>query len=334
MNYSAASGDASIIEAFTRGSNVVIRGVSPGQTTVTATATNEAEKSASVEFQVLSVNLPPIFTDSVTEDAVGVGRIGFWRLYSLFVEPGEEEMTFEATSDFPGLAVALTDSLVYFTGTSAGRAQVTLTATDPHGDEASGTITVTIWEPVVVVDEDFEDEAALDDWRECGTADDEDITNLWIDDGSLFVEGLSSQFIGSACTLVDGADIEIRSSLRPEQTGYSGFQWVTNGDGGDRFYRIFFGAFTENRNWIVTADTLLIAGDNSASVRLGSSQEYRVVFSKTIMYVSVDGNVVFTEALQTNTNSNMTEFWLVATSSVGEFEDVTVTARPGQRRPS
>ena len=331
LNYSASSGDASIVEAFTRGSNVVIRGVSPGQATVTATATNENEQSESVTFQVLSVNLPPIFTDSVTEDEVGVGRVGVWELYQLFEEPGDEEMTFEATSDFPGLAVVLTDSLAFFAGTSAGQARVTLTATDPHGDEASGTISVTVWEPEVVFEDDFATDASLEDWEECGQADRDD-TDLRIENGVLSVEGLSDGWLGCAIRSAGGAEeFEFTTTMRLGTGALAPIIWTTGAT--PPHYRLYVGSFTDDRNWILFAagtDSLeTLADGNASGVVLDQFVEYRVAFSSGILIFSVDGDAVATLQLP-NTAPAIDALYLGAPyQGVVDYDDVIVTSRPG-----
>ncbi|MCE2398597.1 MAG: hypothetical protein J4F34_06045 [Gemmatimonadetes bacterium] len=329
LTYSGVSADESIAEAFGRGGAVFVRGVSPGQTSVTATATNESDLSESVEFQVLVTNQAPEFTDSVTADEVGVGRFGRWRLHSLFVEPDGDSMTFAATSNFPGLAVALTDSFVNFTGASAGQAQVTLTATDPHGEAGSGTISVDVWAPEVVFVDEFDSDASLDDWNEL-----DDETELTIVNGALVVKSLADGRYGIAeRSGEDVAEFYLDITTRIEAGGQTGTIWFVNND---EAYRLLFGNFADDNNWLFhrwggADDGWLEVGEgNSSLIALDRYRTYSIIMYDMGMQILVDGqvaeNVIFSDF---EASTIMAGLWLIGTEDGTEYDRVQLSGRPG-----
>ena len=326
LSYSASSADAKIVGASVRvGSTVAFRGLSPGQTTVTVTATDQGGKSADVGFQVLVTNQPPMFTGAITEDAVGVGRSGRWELYSLFEEPSGEEMTFEATSDFPGLIVALTDTFAYFTGASEGQAKVTLTATDPHGDKGSGTISVTIWEPEVVFVDEFDSDASLDDWES------DDDTDLTIDNGALVVTSLTQGRYGIAIRSGDGIG-EFTLDLTTRLETQAGVIWFVSDS---EVYRVLLGNLADGDNWSYhrwggSAWVEVSAASSSLVVLDDRYRKYSIVMYDMAMQLLVDGQVVETVTHSDFTASpTMRNLWLIGTGEGTEYDRVQLSGRPG-----
>ena len=330
LSYSAVPADGSIVETFTRGSQAVIKGLSPGQTTVTVTATNEGGKSAQVEFQVLVTNQPPMFTGAVTEDAVGVRRFGRWELDSLFEEPSGEEMTFEATSDFPGLIVTLTDTFAYFTGASEGQAKVTLTATDPHGDKGSGTISVTVWEPEVVFVDEFDSDASLDDWEASQH------TELAILDGALQVRTVNDSFFGIASR--SGEDIDefiLDLTTRMKTGGRAGVIWFASNDDA---YRLLLGGDNGNDYWSfhrwggATQGWLEVGDGTSSLVAVDRYRTYSIImYAMGIQFLS-DGQIVANMIFDDFTaDPTMASPWLIGdTGDDGtEYDRVQLSGRPG-----
>ena len=331
LSYSASSADAKIVGASVRvGSTVAFRGLSPGQTTVTVTATDQGGKSADVGFQVLVTNQPPMFTGAITEDAVGVGRSGRWELDSLFEEPSGEEMTFEATSDFPGLIVALTDTFAYFTGASEGQAKVTLTATDPHGDKGSGTISVTIWEPEVVFVDEFDSDASLDDWEADTTA-----TELAIVDGALVVKSIRANFYGIAARSGEGVgeftlDLTTRLETPAGVETQAGVIWFVSDS---EVYRVLFGNF-DGDNWSYhrwNDQWVEVSAANSSLIALDDRyRKYSIVMYDMAMQLLVDGQVVETVTHSDFTASpTMRDLWLIGTGEGTEYDRVQLSGRPG-----
>ena len=326
LSYSAFSAYSSIVEAsISSGSDVALRGASPGQTTVTVTATDDGGNSESVEFQVLVTSEPPMFTGAVTADAVGVGRFGTWDLYQLF-EPAGKEMTFEATSDFPGLIVGLTDSLAYFTGTSEGQAQVMLTATNRHGGQGSGTISVTVWTPELVFVDEFDSDASLDDWETLN----ED-TELTIVDEALVVTFLGSGDYGIAARSGENVDeFYLDITTRIETGGLTGVIWLPSAD---ERYRLLLGDFDDDANWRIhrwDKEWMEVHEGNSPLVSLDQYRTYSIILYDWGMHLLVDGQDALLLIFGTFTaTTTMGSLWLIGSEDGTEYDRVQLSGRPG-----
>ena len=223
LTYSASSADESVVEAFIRGT-VFVRGVSPGQTTVTARAVNESDKSASVEFQVLVPNQPPTFIDSVTEATVALNRSIMWNLNEFFEEPDGDEMTFTATSSNERtVGVSVSDSLAEVSGLSDGESQVTLTATDPHGESGTGVVDVMVRVPTTLFEDEFDDERTLSDYTY------PDTMEVSVEGGLLRLRYPVEDFVSWAWQAFDEVtDFSIEVTMAPIGGGGStGVMWYT-----------------------------------------------------------------------------------------------------------
>ncbi|MCE2398442.1 MAG: hypothetical protein J4F34_05265 [Gemmatimonadetes bacterium] len=287
------------------------------------TATDDGGNSESVEFQVLVTSEPPMFTGAVTADAVGVGRFGTWDLYQLF-EPAGKEMTFEATSDFPGLIVGLTDSLAYFTGTSEGQAQVMLTATNRHGGQGSGTISVTVWAPELVFVDEFDSDASLDDWETLN----ED-TELTIVDEALVVTFLGSGDYGIAARSGENVDeFYLDITTRIETGGLTGVIWLPSAD---ERYRLLLGDFDDDANWRVhrwDQEWMEVFEGNSPLVSLDQYRTYSIILYDWGMHLLVDGQDALLLIFR-NLTTTMADLWLIGTEDGTEYDRVQLSGRPG-----
>jgi hypothetical protein len=191
LKLAAASSDESVARAFLLRDNVGVGGVSPGEAQVTITATNEDDQSVETSFSVLVPNRAPDFVSDLREAEVPVNESIEWNLAEFFEEPDREEMTFEATSSNSAVGVTVDGSVAEVFGLTAGASELTLTATDPHGSKGTGTIEVTVKTPVVLVEDDFDTDASLDDWD---IDPDDDYTSAEVENGYLVVTGDTSFF--------------------------------------------------------------------------------------------------------------------------------------------
>ena len=224
LTFAVASADESVVSAFPiRDESVGIGGVSPGETTVSVTATNEKELTTETEFSVLVPNRAPVFTSEMETSRVPVNQSLLWILPDFFTEPDGEEMTFTATSsDNAVVSVLVVGSSVRVSGVSGGEAQVTVAATDPHRAEATGTILVTATTRTTVFQDDFDTVASLDDWTT------NDHSRLSVEDGALHIEPLTDGFYGVAIRetdLVTRFDIDLR--FKPGAESQTGVIWRT-----------------------------------------------------------------------------------------------------------
>ena len=212
LTYSASSADASIVETFIRGS-VWIRGVSPGQTTVTATATNEADQSESVEFQAFVPNQPP--EGSIADMTLPVGVDPMIDLAMAYTDPDGQELTYTASSSSSSVATAtVAGSVLTIRTTGEGLATVTVTASD---GEAEHTDMFDVTAKPTLVADDFASAASLDNWVLSDDA------SASIEDSRIVLEadddlGIASRSLGGVAT-----DVTVDAGLRPNEKGLAGF---------------------------------------------------------------------------------------------------------------
>ena len=239
LTISASSSDDTKVRAFLRGENVGVAGVGVGEATIKVTATNEANLKAETSFSVMVPNRAPNFVSTLREATVPMNGSIQWNLMGFFEEPDGEAMTFSATSSNNGaVGVTVTDSTAEVSGLSEGQSQITLTATDPHGSAGTGNIDVTVKVPVVLIEDDFNSDASLDDWVWNDT-----ITGAEIDDGYLVVEALNSGFF-PLVTQGFGGDAEdwtVDAVLRTTDEDAMAAFWVLTGHSRYEVYAFVMG---------------------------------------------------------------------------------------------
>lgn len=231
LTYSASSADASIVETFIRGS-VWIRGVSPGQTTVTATATNEADQSESVEFQAFVPNQPP--EGSIADMTLPVGVDPMIDLAMAYTDPDGQELTYTASSSSSSVATAtVAGSVLTIRTTGEGLATVTVTASD---GEAEHTDMFDVTAKPTLVADDFASAASLDDWVLSDSA------TAVIEDSRLVLTAVNDGFWGLATHDLGGQaeGFTVDVALRPTETAQAGF-WVFTGHERFGFYQFAIG---------------------------------------------------------------------------------------------
>ena len=129
---------------------VTVMAIASGSATVTVTATDPGELSASQEFGV-TVEMPnhaPETTDPIPPQTLTVGDTVELDASAHFSDPDDDELTYEATSSDPGVAtVSTSGAMVTVAAIAAGSATVTVTATDPEGLTAAQQVMVTVEGP-------------------------------------------------------------------------------------------------------------------------------------------------------------------------------------------
>ncbi|MDE2876865.1 MAG: hypothetical protein OXQ93_15600 [Gemmatimonadota bacterium] len=133
LSYAATSSNTEVVIAGAEAGNVHLIGIGQGSATVTVTATDPEGFSATQSFDVSVPNRAPAVTDSiplleVTGDSVSVDLLEF------LSDPDGDALSFTAETSDSGVVTAMvSESILTLTATAPGRADITVTASDPSG---------------------------------------------------------------------------------------------------------------------------------------------------------------------------------------------------------
>ena len=163
--YDAVSLDTLVASTALSADTLVITGVSAGETTVRATATDAGGLSVTAPIEVeVRGNDSPVVAKPIPPAVVETGQTILRQLSDHFSDPDGDELVYDATSsDTLVGAVSLSADTLTVTGGSLGTAKVTVTATDPGGLSATTQWDFTVIEPSFR--DDFDSEASLDNWE-------------------------------------------------------------------------------------------------------------------------------------------------------------------------
>ena len=329
LSFTAESSDHSVATANSVADGVVFGGVSPGEAVVTVTATNDNKLSAKAAFLVLVPNRPPTYASHLETARIVLGRGLRLDLRELFTEPDGEKMTFTGTSSasaIAGVSVVANSALV--TGLSGGVAQVTLTATDTHGAEATGTIRIFVPVWTTMLEDGFDEQVSLDDWTGLDA-------KLSVKDGSLHIEPLAEGYFGVASRALDGVtDFEIYLGMKPVTGGQTGVIWRT-GDAGIEAYLFVTGELTigeDRANWAFAWLSSGLWSDpfhgESDLVKLGEYADFNIFLSQDNIRISTGDGVLFSKHILDGTAPALHEIRLVAAEQTGQFDYVALAGFP------
>ena len=150
LTFTAESDDQSVAAVSVAGSEVTIVGASPGTATITVTATDPGDLSASSAFAatVEAANQAPVAVGQIPPLEMEVGDTVSAPIDGFFSDPDGDTLTFAAeSSDTEVVTVAMTGTFITVTGVGEGDAVVTITATDPEGLSAEQTADITVTQP-------------------------------------------------------------------------------------------------------------------------------------------------------------------------------------------
>ena len=165
ITLTAESSDLGIVTANVRAGAVALRGVSPGDATVTVTATDPDLLTGTTRFDVLVPDRAPEVLQRIPPARLVPDGWVRSDLTRYFNEPDGQELTYTAVSSDDSIASPSINSIILTVRAgSAGAATITVTATDPGGLAASQDFTVTVVEPIRLLRDDFETQESLDDW--------------------------------------------------------------------------------------------------------------------------------------------------------------------------
>ena len=151
LTFAAASSDTIVATAALDGSSLTVVAIGEGTSTVTITATDTADNTATVEF-TLTVEVPnraPEITDPIPAQTLMVGDTVRFDPSDHFSDPDGDDLAFEAVSSNTGFVTALIDAdgMVEIGAQAPGSTVVTVTASDPEGLDAAQQVSVTVTAP-------------------------------------------------------------------------------------------------------------------------------------------------------------------------------------------
>ena len=208
ISLSAASSNSEVADASISGSAVQIRGVSPGNATVTVTATDPDSLTAQVRFDVLVPNRAPEIIRTIPEVRLPPGGVGGILLSAFFSDPDAQTLSYQAESSNPSvMTVSVTGDTLIMTAGDVGTATGTATATDPGGLSTSQSFTLSVLEPYRLLRDDFETEESLANWTLSGDSE------ASVEDGRFWLENTTAGVLGIASSSLFATEWRVTASL-------------------------------------------------------------------------------------------------------------------------
>ena len=159
LTFTAATDQPNIATATVEGNNLTIRARDRGLTSVRVTATDPDGESVQMTFLVAVVNDPPTAQTSISLDLAHRGDSDSVDLTTIFTDPDNDALTFEASvTDDTIAAASIQGSTLTVEAMGVGETQITVTATDAFGLAGMSTFTVTIANQAPVVAMEIEDQ--------------------------------------------------------------------------------------------------------------------------------------------------------------------------------
>lgn len=144
LSYAVHNSDPGVAIAEGRGTGVTVTAVSPGNATVTITASDVGGLMAQQSFPVMVPNRGPVAVGEIAGRELAVGDSATIDLTGYFTEPDGQPLTFAATADSGTAVVSLAGAGVTVAAVAKGTRTVTATATDPGGLATVQSFVVTV----------------------------------------------------------------------------------------------------------------------------------------------------------------------------------------------
>ncbi len=157
LSFTVATDQPNIATATVDGNMLTIRARDRGLTSVRVTATDPDGESVQMTFLVAVINDPPTAQIPITVDLEHRGDTDTVDLTTVFSDPDNDSLTFEASiADDTIATVSIQGSTLTVEAIGVGESEVTVTATDEFGLAGMSTFTVMIVNqaPVVVMEID------------------------------------------------------------------------------------------------------------------------------------------------------------------------------------
>ncbi len=148
LTYSGRTSNPDVIRVAVSGSTLSLTGVSEGHATVDLTARDPGNLPATLSFGVNVANGPPAAVGEIPEDTLDVGGTDTVELSRYFSDPDGDALTYTATAFYDRVArVTVTGSAMAVEAIAEGNTSITVTATDPGGNEATQRTRLTVLLP-------------------------------------------------------------------------------------------------------------------------------------------------------------------------------------------
>ena len=147
LEYEAATSNDAVATATASGGTVTITGAAEGNAMVTVTARDPSGLTATQQANVAvgAVNQWPAATGTIPDQAVKAGATAQVDLSSYFTDPDGDNLDYAASSFSDAVAtVSVSGGRMTISGVAAGNTQITVTARDPEGLEATQRTRVTV----------------------------------------------------------------------------------------------------------------------------------------------------------------------------------------------
>ncbi|WP_420448367.1 Ig-like domain-containing protein [Candidatus Palauibacter sp.] len=145
LTYSGRSSNPDVTTVSVSGAALSITGVSEGHATVDLTARDPGNLPATLRFGVNVTKGPPAAVGEIPEDTLEVGEAATVDLSGYFTDPDGDALTYTATAFFERIArVSVAGSTLTVEGAAEGSTSITVTASDPDGNEATQRTRVTV----------------------------------------------------------------------------------------------------------------------------------------------------------------------------------------------
>ena len=213
LTYTATSGDTALatVAVDNAANTVTVTGVAAGTPTITVTAIDGYGGTVSDDFTV-TVNQPnraPTVANAVDDQSVAVNATANVDVSAVFNDLDNDTLTLSASSSDTATATAsLSGTTLTLTGVALGTAQVTLTAADGNGGQASDTFDVTVTSSAPVVANPIANAKVGP-----GLTRDIDLTPVFSDpDGDTLTYSASSSNTGRVTVSLTDATLTVRGS--------------------------------------------------------------------------------------------------------------------------
>ncbi|MDE2973749.1 MAG: hypothetical protein OXU64_03350 [Gemmatimonadota bacterium] len=159
LTIKARVSDPEIASALPLQSAIRVKGLSPGEATVTVTAEDPGGQTASIDFKVIVPNRPPIARGEFDPVRMLVDGSRSYEVDLFFFDPDEQPLSFEMENTNPvAVEAKIFDSIkMSIKGIAEGTSVVTVVAKDPMGETATRSVDVSVFEPVQIFRADFDD---------------------------------------------------------------------------------------------------------------------------------------------------------------------------------